>query len=216
MQNDNFTLPPEAAETPALWKKLVGQLLAEKWDDAESTLKKMGLSPKLTRLFGAALQEEKELSEIIAAGEGQEEKHRQLCETLKDLNNYQATNLEEVGKISSKKAELKKQCETAFVAISHAKAAEPKRRFLRTWLAELFGEVPADPKHGGILSSFTPPAKTYGEIAKLAVNPHILSSWRFVDKEISEFPRLRYQSLVTVQQTPRTAAEIQSIPPHRR
>jgi hypothetical protein len=195
----NSALPPAPAESPELWKKLVAQLQGGKFDDAGLTLEKMNLSKKLVNLFAVALQEERELAAIISAGENLADKIETLKSQFQNLTNFTCANLAEIEKISGKKTELQKQIEHNLILISRATTATPQRRHLKIWLAELFGEPPMDAAHKGALSSCIAPPRCFSEAAKLSIDVFKLGSWRFVDKEISEYPRRKYTTSFTPQ-----------------
>jgi hypothetical protein len=189
-------LPPIPSESPAGWKKLREALDKSDWSKAGAELESMGLSKKLVPMLSVALIEERELGEIETAGEGKGELFTKLSTKLRYLISVIPKNANDVEKTSDKISQLKTDCNSALVARDAARRAQKMRKHLKNWIPQLWGLEAITSEHSGHLSGGILPPKTAKVASEVKgqrpINLYAVNSWRFVDKEISEFPRRKY------------------------
>jgi hypothetical protein len=193
-------LPPAPVESPEAWARLRKDLESQNWAKTRADLESMGLSKKLVPLFAAAVAEETELGESVAAGKGLEDRQRTLQAQYRTLAECGPTSIAEIEKLGSRKNDLAKELDGIEVKLSTAKTAEPQRRHLRVWLAPLFGEKEIDFKHQGALSSTICPPKVFSESAKIQIDPFRRDSWRMLDKNSNDNIPRRVYSTFSAQQ----------------
>ena len=183
-------------ESPEAWQAV--RTTAEKGDTpaVKAALEAMDLSPRLSKLFVAAVAEERELDATVAAGEGMAEKFVTLGEEIAFLLHRQPKTIEESRKQAEQQQQLRAERLAAERAVAAAKAAGRQRAWLRLWLPELFSEIP--PPHAGPLSGLQPSPKTFDAATALGVaNFYNLSqdSWRKVGEQQNEDrPKRKYTS----------------------
>jgi hypothetical protein len=145
-------------ESPEKWAKLNKLAAADDTAKLKTGLAEMGLSPALAPIFVAAVAEEKELSEIVRAGNEPNPRYRELIEKSKFLAGVTASTLKEAQELTAAKLEIMAELPAFEVRAAAARQAMPMLPWLHEYFPELFGRLPSP--HRGVLSATIEAAKT--------------------------------------------------------